>query len=143
MTGALIVLPRTVDDDGDTTEVLQAADVDRGGRVVAAVLKRHAGHVIENIGQAIRLQSLYLLQRHDAHRRERIDSALFGFRCGDRDGIKRLDRRAADLRPRIEGRRCSGLVLRFRRLAFGLLLFLPLGGASDSFSIACLRETET
>ncbi len=63
----MIVLPRAVDDDGDAAKVLQPANVDRGRRVVAAVLERHAGHVIENIGQPLRLQSLDLIERHDTH----------------------------------------------------------------------------
>ena len=49
VSGALVILPRTVDDHGDTTEILQAANVDRGRRVVAAILKRHAGHVVKDV----------------------------------------------------------------------------------------------
>jgi len=96
-----------------------------------------------NIGQPLRLQSLFLLKRHDAYGSKRIDRALFGLRCCDRDGIQRLNRAAADLRPRTQYRRGSGLhILRLCRLALGLLLFLPLCGTTDSFRVGCLCIAE-
>ena len=50
--GALIVLPRAVDHDRDAAEILQAADIDRGGRIVAAILERHAGDIVEDVADA-------------------------------------------------------------------------------------------
>jgi hypothetical protein len=47
--GALIVLPRAVDDNRDAAEILQAADIDDCRGIVAALLERDAGHVVENV----------------------------------------------------------------------------------------------
>ena len=88
VSGALIVLPRAIDDDGDAAEILQAANVDDGRGIVTALLKRYAGHVVENIRQPVRLQALDLLQRHRADRRQRVDRALFRLRSCDSDGIE-------------------------------------------------------
>ena len=51
MAGALIILPRAVDHHGDTAEILQAADIDRGRRFVAAVLHPDAGYVVEETAE--------------------------------------------------------------------------------------------
>ncbi len=45
--GALIVLPGAVDDDRNATEILHAADVDRRGRIVAAILHPDARDIVE------------------------------------------------------------------------------------------------
>src|SRR4029453_2927527 len=47
MPGALVVLARTIDDDRDAAEILQAADVDDGRGIVAALLERNTWHVVE------------------------------------------------------------------------------------------------
>ena len=139
--GALVVLPRAVDDDRDAAEILQAADVDDGRGIVAALLERDAGHVVEDIGQPVRLQALDLLQRHHADGSQRVDRALLGLRGRHRDRIERLHRRAADLRPRVHHRR-RGLrfLLRLGWLALGLLLLFLLGGARDGLRFsACVN----
>ncbi|MBA7661403.1 hypothetical protein ES703_69420 [subsurface metagenome] len=141
MSGALVVLPRAIDHDGNSAEILQAANVDRGCRIVAAVLEGHTGHIIEDVSEPLRLQSLNLLQRHHAHRRQRVDRALFGFRCRDRDGIERLDRCAPDLRARIHCRRRSPrLLLRLGRLTSRLLRLL-LPRRANGTGIGCLCHT--
>jgi hypothetical protein len=137
--GALVVLPRPVDNDRDTAEILQAADVDDGRGIVTALLERNAWHVVEDIGQPVRLQALDLLQRHHRDGSQRIDRALLGLRGCHRDGIERLHRRSSDLRPRIHCRRLR-ILLRLGLLAFGLLLFLLLGGARDGLRFEHLRE---
>ena len=137
--GALIVLPRAVDDDGDAAEILQAADVDDGRGIVAALLNRYAGDVVEDIGQPVRLQPLDLLERHHADGSQRVDRALLGLRRRDRDRIERLHRRGADLRTRVHHRRCLGFLLRRGGFAFRLLL-LFLGRARDGFRLSRLRE---
>ena len=117
--GALIILPCAVHHHRDTAEILQAADVDRTRRIVAAVLERHRWHTAEQIRYPLRLQPLNLLKRHDTHRRQRVDRTLFGFRRSDGNGIERLHRRRTDLRPRIEDG-YSYLPTRYR-LTFRLL----------------------
>ncbi len=136
---ALIVLPRAVDHDGDAAEILQATDVDDGRRVIAALLKRDARDVIENVRHPVRLQALDLLQGDGADRRQRIDRALVGLGRHGRDGVERLHRHRANLRARIHRWRC-GLLLRSRlRLPLGLLR--PLGRRTRSRSIGDLRQT--
>lgn len=49
MTCALIVLPRSVDDDGDATEILKAADVDRSRWLIATVLNPDTGHIVDEV----------------------------------------------------------------------------------------------
>ena len=78
VSGALVVLPRAVDDHRDAAEILQAADVDDGRGIVAALLKRDARHVVEDIGQPVRLQALDLLERHHGDGSQRVDGALLG-----------------------------------------------------------------
>ena len=99
MAGALIVLPRTVDDIGDAAEVLQTTDVDRGRRFVASILHPNAWHVIDEVADSARLKQLDLLGRHDADRRERINRTLLRFRSRHRDRVQRL-RRAGIFRLR-------------------------------------------
>src|SRR6185295_1438288 len=138
---ALVVLPRTVDHDRDAAEILQAADVDDGRGIVAALLDRHAGYLVEDAGQPVRLQALDLLQRHHADGSQRVDRALLGLRGRHRNRIERLHRRAASLRPSIYRRRSSlRILLRFCLLALGLLLFLLLGSARDGLRFERLRE---
>ena len=139
--GALIVLPRTIDDHSNAAEILQAADVDDGRWIVAALLERNAWHVVEDIRQPVRLQALDLLQRHHADGRQCVDRALLGLRGRHRDGIERLNRPGSNLRPRIHRRRCRlRILLRLGLLAPGLLLFLLLGGARDGLRLERLRE---
>jgi hypothetical protein len=139
--GALIVLPRTVDDDRHAAKILQAADVDNGRGIVAALLDRHARYLVEDAGQPVRLQALDLLQRHHADGSQRVDGALLGLRGRHRDGIERLHRRSSDLRPRIHRqRRCLRILLRLGLLAPGLLRFLLLGRARDGLRFERLRE---
>src|SRR5436190_10112402 len=126
VSGALVILPRAIDHDGDTAEILQASDIDDGRGIVAALLEGDAGDVVENIRQSFRLQALDLLQRHHRDRRQRIDGALFGLRCRNRDGIERLDC-GAGLRIGIQdrsGRSLRRLLLRLRRFALRLLQLL-------------------
>ena len=78
VSGALVVLSRAVDDDRDAAEILQAADVDDGRGIVAALLKRYARHVVEDIRQPVRLQPLDLLERHHGDGSQRVDGALLG-----------------------------------------------------------------
>ena len=137
--GALVVLPRAVDDDRDAAEILQAADVDDGRGIVAALLNRHARYLVEDAGQPVRLQALDLFERHHANGSQRIDRALLGLRGCHRDGIERLHRRSANLRPRIHRRRLR-ILLRLGLLALGLLLFLLLGRARDGLRFERLRE---
>ncbi len=137
--GALVVLPRAVDDDGNAAEILQAANVDHGRRIVAALLERDAGHVVENIRQPVRLQPLDLFERDDADRRQRVDRALLGLRGRHRNGVERLHRGAADLRPRVHHRRRRLLfLLGLRGLAFCLFLLLRLANRAG---VRRLRET--
>ena len=96
---ALIVLPRAVDHDGHAAEILQAANVHGGGRIVAAILQRYAGDRAQHVADAVGLQALDLLQRDDADRRQRIDRPLLGLGGGDGDGVERLRRRRAGCRP--------------------------------------------
>ncbi len=141
VSGTLIILPRTIDNDGDAAEILQTADVDDGRGIVAALLKRHAGYAVEDIRQPVRLQPLDLLHRYRAHRRQRIDRALLRLRSRHCDCIERLHRRAADLSHRVPYRRRSLLnLLRLALLALGLLLLFLLGRARDSLPFQRLRE---
>jgi hypothetical protein len=134
MTGALIVLPRAVDDDCDTAEILQAADVDDSRGIVAAFLKDDAGDVVEDVGEPVRLQALDLLQRHHRNRRQRVDRFLFGLRSRNGDGVERLHGIGAGLRIRIHdrGRGSLRLLLGLRRLLLRLLRLLLLRRASDA-----------
>jgi hypothetical protein len=78
MPGALIILPRTIDHHGDATEILQAADIDRGRRLVATILHPDAWNIIEKPAERAGLPALDLLKRHHADRRQRVDCALLG-----------------------------------------------------------------
>lgn len=98
MAGALIVLPCTVNNHSNTTEILQTTDVDRGRRIVAAILQPHARHVVDEITNRAGVAALNLFERHHAHRRERVDCALLGLRRRDRDHVQWLLGRCADLR---------------------------------------------
>src|ERR1044072_4905658 len=129
MAGTLIILPRAIDDHGDTTEILQAADVDRSRRLVAAILHPYAGNVVEETAKGAGLATLNLLQRHHADRRQRVDRALLGPGRNCRNRVERLHRRGSDLRHRVHDRR-RGL-LRLGLLALRLLLFLLLCGTRD------------
>ncbi|MHC2316773.1 hypothetical protein ACVIHC_003819 [Bradyrhizobium diazoefficiens] len=121
--GALIVLPRAVDHDRDAAEILQAANVDNGRGIVAALLERNTGNRMEDVRQPVRLKTLDLVERDRADGRERVDRSLPGLGCGDRDGVERLHRRgAARLRTGVQGvRRCLLCSQRLGRLALGLL----------------------
>ena len=99
MAGALIVLPRTIDHHGDAAEILQAADIDRGRRLVAAVLHPHTGNVVEEAAECAGLTTLDLLERHHADGSQRVDRALLGLRGRHRDGIERLHRRSCRSAP--------------------------------------------
>ena len=141
MAGTLIVLPRAIDDHGDTTEILQAADVDRSRRLIAAILHPDAGNVVEQTAEGAGLATLNLLQRHHADRGQRVDRALLGPGRNCRNRVERLHRRGSDLRHRVHDRRRGLLsLLRLGLLAFGLLLFLLLGRTRNRLRFKRLRE---
>ena len=101
---ALVVLPGAVDDHGDAAEILQAANIDGGRGIVAAVLHPHAGHIVKQVAEAIGLLPLDLLLRHHADRSQRIDRALLGLRGRHGNLVQRL-RRAWHLCLGVESRR--------------------------------------
>ena len=88
MPGALIVLACAVDHHRDAAEILQAADIDRGRRLVAAVLHPDTGYVVEETAERARLTTLDLLQRHHGDGSQRVDGALLGLRGRHRDRIE-------------------------------------------------------
>lgn len=138
---ALVVLPRTIDNDDDAAEVLQAADVDRGRRLVATVLNPHARHIIEKITNGAGLARLDLPRGHDADRRKCVDGTLFSLGRCRRDGVERLHRcRAAGLGTGVHDVRCCLLRdLRLGLLALGLLR--PIRRRTFGLRLSRLRET--
>ena len=124
MAGALIVLARAIDHHGDPAKILQTANVNRAGGIIAAVLERHAGHGGEHVLQALGLNALDLFQGDDADRRQRVDRLLFALAGDNGDGIERLLARLADLRvSALEPAVRRGLLrLRVSRLQLLLLL---------------------
>ena len=54
---ALVVLPCAIDDNGDTSKILQAANIDRRFRSVAAILKRYTRDIVKYVRQPFWLQA--------------------------------------------------------------------------------------
>jgi hypothetical protein len=99
--GALEVLPRPIDHDVDAAEILQAADVDRRGRIIGPLLHVDARHAIKQIRRSGGHELIDLLLANGADA---------GQRLGRRHGVS--DRRRFRCR-----RRRLNRALRRRRLA--------------------------
>ena len=107
--GALEVLAGAVDDHRDAAEILQAANIDRRTRVVAAVGERHAGDVLEHLGRPSRHDGVEVALGHHADRRQRVDRPLLRPRRQNRYRVEHQHLVGAQL---LLGRR----LLRARRL---------------------------
>jgi len=120
--GALIVLPRAVDHDRDTAEILQAADIDHGRRIVAALLDVTPAHCRKcpTAGSAAGPGSAPASPNSPAPgRRSHVLSVLLATAVMV---VERLHRHRADLRASVQDRRRGHPLLgRLCRLAFGLL----------------------
>ena len=103
---ALEILPRAVDDDVDAAEILEAADIDRGARIVGPLLHVDTRHAVDQIRRFGRHELVDLILANRTHageglgRRHRITDR----RRSDRDirGWRRLRCRRA------RGRRANG-----------------------------------
>jgi hypothetical protein len=88
VTRDLEILARAVDQDVDAAEILQAADVDGLGRVVAALLRGHARDVAQDLRQTRWLEPVDLRARDDTRPRQRVDGGHRGLGRGDRERVE-------------------------------------------------------
>ena len=103
---ALEILPRAVDDDVDAAEVLKAADIDRGARIVGPLLHVDTRHAVDQIRRFGRHELVDLILANRTHAGEGLGRRhrIIDRRRADRDirGWRRLRCRRA------RGRRANG-----------------------------------